>query len=62
MIASSVLANSWQTESRIEMFSMAKYRKGRVVFVAKNFPDVGCRIDFAHRRTLDEGLNHGSNQ
>ena len=59
---SSVLVNFWQTASRLEMYSTSEYRKGRVVFLAKNFPDTGCRIDFFRRRTLDAGLNHGFNR
>jgi len=61
-IASLVLANSWRMASRHEMYSMTEYRKGRVVFLAKNFPDAGCRIEFVRRRTLDEGLNRGFNR
>ena len=61
-IASSVLDNSWRTASRFEMYSMTEYRKGRVVFLAKNFPDAGCRIDFVRGRTMDEHLDHGFNR
>jgi len=61
-IASSVPANSWQMASRQEMYSATEYRRVRVVFLAKDFPDASCRIYFIHRRTLDEGLNHGFNR
>jgi len=44
------------------MYSTTEYRKGRVVFLAKNFPDAGCRIDFVRGRTMDEGLDRGFNQ
>jgi len=44
------------------MYSATEYRRVRVVFLAKDFPDTSCRIDFLRRRTLDEGLNRGFNQ
>jgi len=44
------------------MYSTTEYRKGRVVFLAKNSPDAGCRIDFVRERTLDDGLNRGFNR
>jgi len=39
------------------MYSMTDYREGRVVVLAKDFPDVGSRIDFVRGRTSDEDLN-----
>jgi len=61
-IALSLAANSWRTASRLEMYSTTDYREGRIVVLAKDFPDVGCRIDFVRGRTSDEGLNRGFNQ
>jgi len=45
-IASLLAANSWRTASRLEMYSTTDCREGRVVVLAKDFPDTGCRIDF----------------
>ena len=61
-IASSVQANSWRMTSRQEMYSATDYREGRVVVLAKDFPNAGCRIDFVRGRTSDEGSNRGSNR
>jgi len=44
------------------MYSATEYRRVRVVFLARDFPDASCRIDFVRRRTLDEGLNRGFNR
>jgi len=61
-IASSLAANSWRTASMLEVYSTTDYREGRVVVLAKDFPDAGCRIDFVHERTSDEGSNRGFNR
>ena len=61
-IASSVLANSWRMTRRQEMYSATDYREGRVVVLAKDLPNAGCRIDFVCGRTSDEGSNHGLNR
>jgi len=61
-IASSLAANSWRTASRLEMYSTTNYREGRIVVLAEDFPDAGCRIDFVHARTSDDGLNRGFNR
>jgi len=50
-IASSLAANSWRTASRLEMYSTTDYCEGRLVVLAKDFPDAGCRIDFVRGRT-----------
>jgi len=44
------------------MYSTTDYREGRVVVLAKNFPDAGCTIDFVRGRTSDEGSNRGFNR
>jgi len=61
-IASSVVANSWRTASRLEMYSKTKYCEGRVVFLAKDFPDAGCRIDSVRGRTAQDGSSRGLNR
>ena len=61
-IASSLAANTWQTASRLGMYPTTGYRKGRVVVLAKDFPDAGCRINFVRGRTSDEGSNRGFNR
>ena len=61
-IASLVPPDSWRTASRFVMYSMTDYREGRVVFLAKESPDAGCRIDFVRGRTADDGSNPGFNR
>ena len=61
-IASSLAANSWRTASRLEMYSKTDYREGRIVVLAKDFTDAGCRINFVCGRTSDAGSNHGFNR
>jgi len=41
------------------MYSMTEYREGRVVFLAKEYPDTGCRTDFVQGRTADDSVNRG---
>jgi len=60
-IASSVQSNSWEMTSRQEMYSATDYREGRVLALAKDFPNAECRIDFLHGRTTDEEPNRGFN-
>jgi len=44
------------------MYSSTEYRRVRVVFLAKDFPDASCRIDFVRGTTLDECSNRGLNR
>jgi len=44
------------------MYSKTDYREGRIVVLAKAFPDAGCRINFVCGRTLDAGSNRGFNR
>ena len=44
------------------MYSTTDYREGRIVVLAKDFPDAGCRIDFVCGRTSDECSNRGFNR
>jgi len=44
------------------MYSKTDYREGRIVVLAKDFPDAGCRINFVYGRTSDAGSNRGFNR
>jgi len=61
-IASSVMANSRRTASRLEMYLTTEHCKGTVIFLAKEFPGVGCRIHFVRVRTADNGSDCGFNR
>ena len=61
-IAFLVPPNSWRTASRLGIYSTTEYREGRVVFLAKESSDTGCRIDFIRGRTADDGSNPGFNR
>ena len=52
-IVSSVAINSCRTSSRVEMHSTTVCREGKVVSLAKDFPEASRGINFLRRRTSD---------